>query len=542
MNIISVNIGHNSGISILYNGRYHNLELEKLYKKRYLTMTTMTVNDFEDALIEVMSLIKNIWNIDNDFDICVLPNMNYSIEKYWEFLRITENIINAVKFSFQDHHHSHAACTFFQSPYKECLIFSYDGSGNDGVFNIYHAKDREISCIKKIQNSLGNKYREIALSIKDIDKKPEWGWQRATLSLPGKVMGLSAYGSIRDEWVEAFRDFYTFRDTDKLGRALGIDLISLERYHGYYKSRMNDNELLELPQVEGKDAYDLAKVNQFVFEEVFMGHALPIIEEYNWLPVCLCGGCSLNVLLNEKLREIIGNRIFIAPNADDSGISLGQLFLACPPEEKVENITYSGLPVLDIRKLPEFVEEYGAKPINIEELAKILKSGGIIGLLQGNIEVGPRALGNRSIICDPGFKNMKDKINRIKHREWFRPFAPVVRFEDVNTYFDFDFESPFMSFAPEVRVEWRDILTAITHSDGTSRPQTVRKSQHMFLYELLTAFEKESGYGVLLNTSFNIKGRPLLTTIEDAIEVLETTELDYVYLEGFLFKKKCGSD
>lgn len=537
MNIISLHIGHNSTVSILHNNQYYNIELEKLYKKRYMTLTAISEEKFTGILIEILTLIKQIWNIDNIFDICAFPSLNFS-EKSSLYFKETKEIINAKSFVHHDHHHSHAACVFFQSPFDECIILSYDGMGNDGVFNIYHAKDREIKCIKKINNSLGNKYREIALSLKEINKKPEWGWQHSTLSLSGKIMGLSAYGNIRNEWVVPFRKFYFNNGTRHLGESIGLNLVSLEDYHKFYTKYVEKNICGTLQQIEGQTGYDLAKVNQYVFEEIFLEYAIPVIQQYKDLPVCLVGGCSLNVLLNERLRKITGNKIFLPPNTDDSGISLGQLFLAYPPEKKVKNITYSGLPILDMDKFSDMIKKYDAKPANYKELAEILSTGAIVGIMQGNVEVGPRALGNRSILCDPGFPDMKEKINRIKHREWFRPFAPMVKYEEVNTYFDFDYESPCMSFAPTVRMEWRDRLKAITHVDNTTRPQTVRREQHEFSYDLLTEFKKCSGYGVLLNTSFNIKGKPLLTTIEDALEVLETTELDYSYIEGYLFKKK----
>lgn len=538
MNIISIHIGHNSTVSILYNNKYYNVELEKLYKKRYMMLTAKQTVEYADILKEIMALVKQIWNIDNAFDICAFPNLDFSKNKSSGFFKETKKIINAKSFVNYDHHHAHAACVFFQAPFHECIIFSYDGAGNDGMFNIYYAKDREIKCIKKINNSLGNKYREIALSLKEIQKKPEWGWQHSTLSLSGKVMGLSAYGRIRDEWVIPFRKFYSNKKTTELGEAIGLQLISLEEYHKYFLDYLEKGIAGALSQIEGQTAYDLAKVNQYVFEETFLEYALLLLQQYKDLPVCLTGGCSLNVLLNEKIRDIVGNKVFLAPNTDDSGISLGQLFLTSLPKKKVKNIAYSGLPIMDIDKLSESIDKYTAKPVDYKMLAEILSKGYIIGILQGNVEVGPRALGNRSIVCDPGYENMKQKINRIKHREWFRPFAPMVIKEEVNTYFEFDYESPFMSFAPVVRPEWRYKLNAITHVDYTTRPQTVSRSQHTFIYNLLSAFKKHSGYGVLLNTSFNIKGKPLLTTIEDALDVLETTELDYVYIEGYLFKKR----
>ena len=164
--------------------------------------------------------------------------------------------------------------------------------------------------------------------------------------------------------------------------------------------------------------------------------------------------------------------------------------------------------------------------------------GKIIGVARGRSEHGPRALGNRSIICNPAIPEMKDTLNeKVKHREWYRPFAPVVRLEDVSKYFEWQRESRWMSFCPKVREEWREKLSAITHIDGTARVQTVTREQNEWLYDLLTEFEKQSGIGVLLNTSFNVDGKPILSTIRDAFSILEKTEMDGLIIQNYYFKK-----
>jgi predicted NodU family carbamoyl transferase len=176
--------------------------------------------------------------------------------------------------------------------------------------------------------------------------------------------------------------------------------------------------------------------------------------------------------------------------------------------------------------------------LNQNTLVKDLIEGKIIGIARDRSEHGPRALGNRSIICNPSLPEMKDILNaKVKHREWYRPFAPVVRLEDVNKYFEWDKESRWMSFCPKVREEWREKLTSITHVDGTARVQTVTRKQNKWLYDLLTKFEKKTGVGVLLNTSFNVDGKPILSTVKDAFTILEKTELDCLIIENYYFKK-----
>ena len=169
--------------------------------------------------------------------------------------------------------------------------------------------------------------------------------------------------------------------------------------------------------------------------------------------------------------------------------------------------------------------------IDKKELAQLIKDGNIIGLVYGDSEVGPRALGNRSIVCDPNIKEMKDILNaKVKFREWYRPFAPFCKKEDASTYFDSNtFESyEYMSFAPRVKEEYIEKLPSITHVDNTARLQVVTEESHSHFYELLTEFGKISETNVLLNTSFNIRGYPILSTIEDALYVPHNTQMDYV--------------
>ena len=217
------------------------------------------------------------------------------------------------------------------------------------------------------------------------------------------------------------------------------------------------------------------------------------------------------------------------------------------------DITYKGLPILDkamlaqtlneypyVKKLMPKDEEYHSfEQHDFSIVLEDLANGKIIGVAQGQAEHGPRALGHRSILCNPSIPEMKDILNaKVKHREWYRPFAPVVRLEDVNKYFEWEGESRWMSFCPTVRKEWRKKLAAITHIDNTARVQTVTKEQNEWLYNLLTEFEKKTGIGVLLNTSFNVNGKPILSTYKDAFIIYNNTELDCLLLEDYYIRKE----
>ena len=194
---------------------------------------------------------------------------------------------------------------------------------------------------------------------------------------------------------------------------------------------------------------------------------------------------------------------------------------------------------MDVDRLPDYCESRGAQRLENPEttLAEMLAAGKIVGVLQGRSELGPRALGNRSILCDPRDGEMKRRLNEtVKRREWFRPFAPVVREGEQGIYFDVDRPVPYMSILGYTRPEWRSSLAAITHVDGSARLQTVNREQNPLLWRLLGEMKRVTGIGVLLNTSFNSKGEPMINEISDALRTLDQSGIDAVYCEGWLFE------
>jgi carbamoyltransferase len=346
------------------------------------------------------------------------------------------------------------------------------------------------------------------------------------LVYPGKIMGLVSYGTPRLDWVPAFKKYYFSRPNSKnfmdnlkiLGDEISVNL--------------TENRLV------GQTAYDVAATSQYAFEEILFEILDPIAQEYN-LPFCFAGGCALNILANTKIIQRYNRELFVGPNPNDCGISLGMMLDFIRPEQAYD-ATYAGLPILDMHMLPHYLSENRFKTSNVELtiLARLIVEGKIIGIARGNSEHGPRALGNRSIICNPMIQDMKDILNsKVKNREWYRPFAPVVRLEDVNEYFEWNTDARWMSFAPRVREKYRSILPSITHFDNTARVQTVTREQNMFLYDLITEIKNITGIGVLLNTSFNVDGKPILTTVKDIFKILTETRLDGVLVEETLVLK-----
>ncbi|MFW5653232.1 MAG: carbamoyltransferase C-terminal domain-containing protein, partial [Planctomycetota bacterium] len=265
--------------------------------------------------------------------------------------------------------------------------------------------------------------------------------------------------------------------------------------------------------------------------------------------LCMAGGVALNVVANRAILDWIPGRMFIQPAANDMGTPLGaalygyyNLLHGRLPFQK--NIAYLGRQRDPNETADAFALLSGAKHMENEhaldrEVAQLLKANKIVGWFQGPSEYGPRALGNRSILCSPREPWMKDHLNnRVKHREAFRPFAPLVREERAPLFFDLDHPVPHMLFNATVLPEFRDRLPAITHVDGSARLQTVGRHENPRLYQLLRAFEAVDDYGVLLNTSFNDAGEPIVETVEDAVRCYDRTGLDALVCGNALLVKQ----
>jgi len=524
---------HNSAIAVEENGKIVCvIEIERFISKKnsgYSQYSPVNVVLRKNLLKEILKYIENEYGITN-YETCLFSNTDCIEDDLYE--EISKNGRNhfhvwipAKKYISCLHHESHASCAFYQTDYEEALIISFDGGGSDGFFNIYHAKNRNtINLLEKIDLDLGFPYMSLGDYLGDIKKEP--ALNIGNLVYSGKIMGLCSYGNLNESWLKHFENYYKSKPNglnylkllDELGNKVNLKFDVNKRF-------------------SGQMAWDIAKTSQTAFENVFMEIISPFLVKYPKIPLIITGGCALNIILNTKLKEETGRDVFVPPNPNDCGLALGMLLNLLKPNQSID-ATYTGISILDKHTLMSYVEEELGKPLEIKKLVDDLREGKIVGVVRGNSEHGPRALGNRSIFCNPSVPNMKDKLNqKVKNREWYRPFAPVCRLEDANKYFVMDYESRWMSFCPKVRDEWKEKLVSITHVDGTARVQTVTKEQNPWLYELLTEFEKKCGFGVLLNTSFNINGKPLISKYSEAFTVYKKTELDCLLLEEFYFTK-----
>jgi len=297
---------------------------------------------------------------------------------------------------------------------------------------------------------------------------------------------------------------------------------------------------------------DLAWRVQDDTEKVLLARAKWLREKTGAKNLCLAGGVALNCVANGRIaREAGFENIWIQPAAGDDGVAIGCAFyghLAVhkQPRTYVMDHAYTGVAYTDERvradsaKRMVRIQATSRKSDDIcADTAKLLAAGHVIGWFQGRSEFGPRALGNRSMLADPRTPQMKEKLNKqVKHRQAFRPFAPVVLAERAHEIFADHRDSPFMLLAEAVRPEWRERIPAVVHVDGTARVQTIREDQNPVLYRLLKAFDRLTGVPVLLNTSFNVKGEPIVETPADAINCFLATGIDYLILGDVLMQKK----
>ena len=516
---------HNAAVAVEQNGKVLTvIEIERFLNTKNAGYGQYLISYTRPKLINyILDYIYRTYGIKT-YDTCYYQNTD-TIEGskgkvHYEKLIPAKNYVDCL------HHYSHAASGFYQTDYNEALIISFDGGGNDGYFNIYHAKDRNnIEIIFKENIDLGFPYMIFGNYLNDIKMEP--ALNLGNLVYSGKLMGLCSYGKVNKEWVPHFKKFY-------LSKPDG------ENYIGLLEVLSKDTGIKfdTNNRLEGQEAYDIAATSQEAFEQVFFQVTKDFIQKFPDIPIILVGGCALNIILNNKVKNKFKREVFIPPNPNDCGLASGMILDHIKPKKAID-LTYSGTEVLDKDMLMYYVENKRGNEIDTKELCKDLNEGSIVGVVRGQSEHGPRALGHRSILCNPGIENMKDILNeKVKKREWYRPFAPVCKLEDVEKYFNFKGESRFMSFCPTVKPKWRKKLSSITHVDNTARIQTVTKEQNEWLYNLLTEFEKVSGYGVLLNTSFNVNGKPILSSYSDAMKVFLDTDMDKLILENYYFRWK----
>lgn len=391
-------------------------------------------------------------------------------------------IIESEEYKYIPHHTAHCANGLYQSPYQKALVVSFDGGSEEGFFKIFEAeKGKPPTLLSNIGIDLCVTYAAVAHYLPPIKREENWWW--GNLVYAGKIMGLAGAGKIDYALVPKFYSYYLGQSIDNVNTAH-------ERYQAL--------------NITGNPA-DIAATSQFVFESIFSN----IINGYKKdLPLIFCGGGAMNIINNTK------HNAFVSPNPDDRGLALGCLLDIIKPSEVIDSM-YLGMPWND--------SQYNS--LSPTDFASHIINEKFIGLVQGNSEHGARALGNRSILCKPAL-GMKDKLNKtIKFRESFRPFSPLCREEDKHIWFKSHTNTMWMSHNAEV-INPQPSIASIIHTDNTARLQTITKKSNPYVYEVLSIMANKGVDPVLLNTSFNIQGKPILNTLKEAEWMLMNTGLN----------------
>ncbi|MBV9962826.1 MAG: carbamoyltransferase [Parafilimonas sp.] len=427
------------------------------------------------------------------------------------------------KWHFIDHHIAHAASAFYPSPFERSAVMVLDGRGEKATSSYYIGEGNKLEMIGEVcmPHSLGLLYEDVTTHLGFLHSSDEY-----------KVMALASYG--KPVYLNAFRNMI---HVDEDSGNYTIDKIDFEEVLGAKRFK---NEPFE------QEHFDIAHSLQKVLEETAVKLSNWLYKETQCENLCLAGGVALNCVMNAVIRDNTPfKNIWVQPAAGDAGTALGAALWVDINERKNAqryemHHVYWG-PDFEDKEIEQFLQwtkvPYRKLENVAEETAKILAEDKVIGWYQGRMEFGPRALGSRSILASPVNASMQQKLNEIKDREDFRPVAPVVLEEDAGEWFEDAEYSPFMLFVYNVKEGKADKIPAVRHVDNTARIQTINRNQHPLYYDLLSEFKKQTGVPVLINTSFNTRGEPIVCTPRDAIECFWTSPFDALVINSFLLEK-----
>ena len=464
---------------------------------------------------------------------------------------------------YAEHHESHAASAFYPSPFDEAAILTIDGVGEWATATIGTGRGRTLSIDRELHfpDSLGLLYSAFTYHAGFRVNSGEY-----------KIMGLAPYGrpayvqAIYDHLLRELRDDGSFRIDQRYFDYMGGLTMTNARFSEVFGGppRVPESPLTQREM-------DLARSVQDVCEEIMRRMARTAVDAAGTRTLCLAGGVALNAVANGKLlREKIADRIWIQPAAGDAGGALGAALLAWHRWQGADRVTdgvHDGMqgallgPAFDAAEIAQALDAAGAtyeqldRPTLVGQVADALARSEVVGWFAGRMEFGPRALGARSILADPRDARMQATLNlKIKFREGFRPFAPSVLAERAEEYFELDAESPYMLLVSPVQSrrrlavtdgKWgidhlnepRSDIPAVTHLDYSARVQTVTREQSPGLREVLEAFDARTGCPVLVNTSFNVRGEPIVCTPRDAYQCFMRTRIDVLAMPPFLLRR-----
>ncbi len=470
------------------------------------------------------------------------------------------------KLMFSEHHFSHAASAFYASPFEEAVVLTLDGVGEWATTTVAIGKGHKLDFVKEIHfpHSLGLLYSAFTYYIGFRVNSGEY-----------KVMGLAPYGEpkykdlILDKLVDLKSDGSFRLDQSYFNYATGLTMVN-QKFADLFGEPIREPDTDKLTQFH----MDIAASVQAVTEKIVLTMTRALAKEYNIPNLCMAGGVALNCVANGKiLRDKAFENIWVQPASGDAGGALGGALAFWhtelnKPRTVNPNDSMKGS-YLGSSYEQDFIEkellECGAKFDSvaedkmIEQTAQALSDGKAIGWFQGRMEFGPRSLGGRSILGDPRSEEMQKTLNlKVKYRESFRPFAPSVLREDVSDWFEADYDSPYMLLVDDVKKDKRIEMTqeeqslfgidklnikrssipAVTHVDYSARIQTVHKETNPKYHALISKFKENTGCSVVVNTSFNVRGEPIVCTPEDAFKCFMGTELDVLVVGNCVLRKE----
>ncbi len=539
--------------------KLHEIDYVVFYEKPFLKFERLleTYVSFAPKGFKSFSMSIPLWLRDKLFQKKVL---------FKELQKHDEKFKDINKIYFSEHHLSHAASAFYPSPFKEAIILTLDGVGEWATTTVAKGNENNLDMLKEIHfpHSIGLLYSAFTYYTGFKVNSAEY-----------KVMGLAPYGSpkfknlILEKLID-LKDDGTFKlNMEYFNYATGLTMTNkkFSNLFGQPPRLLDQGELTQFHM-------DIASSVQSVTEEVVLKLAKTLAKEYGRKNLCMAGGVALNCVANGKiLKEKIFDNIWIQPAAGDAGGALGAALAlwhkefkkkrALPYEDKMQG-SYLG-PSFNENEIESELKDLNAnfEKLTEDNLLKIaaeeLSKEKTIGWFQGRMEFGPRALGARSIIADPRSEKMQKNLNmKVKFRESFRPFAPSIIKEDLSEWFNLNCDSPYMLLVADVKDSIRREMTneekklfgieklnikrskipAVTHVDYSARIQTVHKNTNSKYYKLIENFKKITGCPVLVNTSFNVRGEPIVCSIKDAYRCFMGTNLDILICENFILYKE----
>ena len=459
-------------------------------------------------------------------------------QKHYPIFPVKKKFINI------NHHLSHAATAFYPSGFDSALILVADGIGESHSVSLFEGSRSGITLINNygILCSLGVLYSQITAHLGFLVNSDEY-----------KVMGLAPYGDSA-RYKHIFDDIIDYKDKGEISiNKFALNITDIERQTGRgFRNWLSKN--LCSPRLENESITqqhkDIAAALQQALQKCLFHILIYWKNKINASNLCMAGGVALNCVANgEIFKKNIFDNMYVQPAASDAGTAIGAAMvqsnkIGYRPKSTEALPPYYG-PCLDELSCEQAINKYKnqikykkfSESDLIKEAAYWITNRKVIAWMQGRMEFGPRALGNRSILADPTDSNMRNRINAlVKKRESFRPFAPSVKLESVHKYFDVPYlhELPHMLYTVPVKEEYKNILPAITHIDGSARVQTVNRNYARKYWSLIDEVEKTSGIPIILNTSFNVKGQPIVCTAIEAIKTLLDTNIDALFMGNYL--------